>query len=63
MKYITKNKLARTNYFNKEWKKVYVALTRAKKELVLALDHELLSDSDMAVMRDSIGALGFVYHD
>ena len=63
LKYLTKDNLSRANHFNKEWKKVYVALTRAKKRLILALDHDLLSDSDMGVVRDSIGALGFVYHD
>ena len=63
LKYLTKNKLSQANHFNKEWKKIYVALTRAKKRLVLALDHELLSNVDMMVIRDSIGVLGFVYHD
>lgn len=62
LKYLTKNNLSKANEFNKEWKKVYVALTRAKKRLVLALDHNLLSDFDMSVVKDSIGALGFVYH-
>ena len=43
--------------------KIYVALTRAKQRLVLALDHDLLAGCDMNAVRDSIGALGFVYHD
>lgn len=63
LKYLTKNGLTKTNHFNKEWKKIYVALTRAKRRLVLALDHALLTGADMAAVRDSIGALGFVVHD
>ncbi|MFA0389969.1 UvrD-helicase domain-containing protein [Vibrio splendidus] len=63
LKYLTKDGLVADNHFNKEWKRIYVALTRVKQRLVLALDHDLLSDSDMGVVRDSIGALGFVYHD
>ncbi len=63
LKYLTQDGISKANRFNKEWKKVYVALTRAKKRLVLALDHDLLAKEDMAAVRSSIGALGFVYHD
>ncbi|HBC2061700.1 TPA: DEAD/DEAH box helicase [Vibrio cholerae] len=63
LKYLTQNAISEANRFNKEWKKVYVALTRAKKRLVLALDHELLAKEDMAAVRDSIGELGFVTHN
>lgn len=63
LKYLTKEKLSQASHFNKEWKKIYVALTRAKKRLVLALDHELLAGYDMDAVRDSLGALGFVNHD
>ncbi len=63
LRYLLKENLGADNHFNKEWKKVYVALTRAKQRLVLALDHKLLSSSDLSAVRDSIGALGFVYHD
>lgn len=63
LKYLTQNGINKEKQFNKEWKRVYVALTRAKKRLVLALDHELLAKEDMAAVRDSIGELGFVSHD
>ncbi|EGR3236939.1 TPA: UvrD-helicase domain-containing protein [Vibrio parahaemolyticus] len=63
LKYLTQNGISEANRFNKEWKKVYVALTRAKKRLVLALDHDLLAKEDMAAVRDSIGKLGFVTHN
>lgn len=62
LKYLTQNGISKENRFNKEWKKVYVALTRAKKRLVLALDHDLLDKEDLAAVRDSIGELGFVAH-
>ena len=63
LKYLTQNGIGKANRFNKEWKRVYVALTRAKKRLVLALDHDLLAKEDMVAVRDSIGELGFIYHD
>lgn len=63
LKYLTQNGISKANQFNKEWKKIYVALTRAKKRLVLALDHDLLAKEDMAAVRDSIGELGFVTHN
>lgn len=62
LKYLTKNGIKEDDYFNKEWKKVYVALTRAKHRLVLALDHDLLLASDIEAVRSSISELGFVYH-
>lgn len=63
LKYLTKDNLKSADLFNKEWKRIYVALTRAKQRLVLALDHELLSGSDISVVRDFIIPLGFAYHD
>lgn len=63
MKYLTQNDIAEVNRFNKEWKRVYVALTRAKKRLVLALDHDLLAKENMVVVRSLISELGFVSHD
>lgn len=63
LKYLTQNGISKANRFNKEWKKIYVALTRAKKRLVLALDHDLLAKEDMAAVRDAIGELGFVTHN
>jgi hypothetical protein len=63
LKYLTQNGIGNADRFNKEWKRVYVALTRAKKRVVLALDHSLLAGCDMDAVRNSIGILGFVYHD
>ncbi len=62
LKYLTKKNLSHADHFNKEWKRTYVALTRAKRKLVLALDHDLLTGVNITAVRDSIGALGFIYH-
>ena len=47
-----------SKHFNKEWKKIYVALTRAKKLLILALDHKLLKKQNIASIKDAIENLG-----
>ena len=62
MKYLLKLDLKAESHFNKEWKKVYVALTRAKQRLVLALDHELLSSSDIEAVKSELERLGFEGH-
>jgi len=38
-------------YFNTIWKKLYVALTRAKKELILVIDHELFIKQDVSEVK------------
>ncbi|ELW7380150.1 MULTISPECIES: UvrD-helicase domain-containing protein [Yersinia] len=62
IKYLFTDSLPNEYHFNKEWKRMYVALTRAKKRLVFALDHELLERVDIISVRESIEALGFKYH-
>ncbi|MEQ9942787.1 UvrD-helicase domain-containing protein [Pectobacterium aroidearum] len=59
LRYLLKINLNKDDYFNKEWKKVYVALTRAKQRLVLALDHELLSSVDIEKIKNELETLGF----
>jgi len=63
LKYLFKNKLKPVEHFNKEWKKIYVALTRTKQRLVLALDHKLLTESEIEVIKKSIESLGFLSHN
>lgn len=63
VRYLFTNELHAINHFNKEWKRMYVALTRAKQRLVLALDYELLTEYDIARVKKSIKELGFVHHD
>ncbi|EOZ9397188.1 TPA: hypothetical protein NPM51_003589 [Enterobacter hormaechei] len=62
LKYFLRMDLKKDEYFNKEWKKVYVALTRAKQRLILALDHELLSGIDIEKLKIQLEKLGFEKH-
>ena len=62
LKYLLKDNLKAENYFNKEWKRVYVALTRTKQRLVLALDHELLPRVDIEAVKIELERLGFERH-
>lgn len=41
---------------------MYVALTRAKQRLILALDHELLSGIDIEKLKIQLEKLGFEKH-
>ncbi|ENQ8617110.1 UvrD-helicase domain-containing protein [Vibrio fluvialis] len=63
LNYLTKMGLTEANYFNKEWKRIYVALTRAKRRLVLALDEDILVGVNIKVAKDSLERLGFIPHD
>ena len=45
-KYLFKQELNDDQEFNKEWKKVYVALTRCSKDLVFVFDHNLFTHSE-----------------
>lgn len=58
LKYFLQEEIEEGKRFNKEWKKIYVALTRAKKELVLALDHDLLCDLNIKSVKKSLENLG-----
>jgi superfamily I DNA/RNA helicase len=41
-------------YFNKVWKQLYVALTRAKKELILVVDHDLFSKHEIKDVKSNL---------
>ena len=60
-RYLTQTGLKSTQRFNKEWKKVYVVLTRAKKEFIVVLDHGLFKGKDLSVdeVRRGLLAAGF----
>lgn len=60
-KYLTQRGLNSTQKFNKEWKKIYVALTRPKKEFIAVIDHELFNGKDVSVddVRKGLLAAGF----
>jgi hypothetical protein len=61
-KYLTKLNLRAGDEFNKEWKKIYVAITRTTREFVVAIDRELFAgtaiDPDIAISR--LVEMGFV---
>jgi hypothetical protein len=44
--------------YNKEWKRIYVALTRSQDELFLVLDHNLLNSEEIARAKISFATLG-----
>lgn len=60
-KYLTQSDLKSSQKFNKEWKKIYVALTRPKKEFIAVIDHELFSGKEISVddVRKGLLAAGF----
>lgn len=60
-KYMSQLDLNHTQKFNKEWKKIYVALTRPKKEFIAVIDHELFSGKDISVdeVRKGLLVAGF----
>ena len=43
---------------NKIWKKLYVALTRSSKELIFALDKELLPKQDFNILKTKFETMG-----
>jgi superfamily I DNA/RNA helicase len=56
--YFIQKNLKDEQYFNKEWKKLYVALTRTKRELILVLDHKLFPKHNMESVKGSLESLG-----
>ncbi|MEH5250998.1 UvrD-helicase domain-containing protein [Klebsiella variicola] len=48
-----------SSYYNKEWMRMYVALTRTKRELTLAIDHSLFLPEEIAPLIEKIELLGF----
>ncbi len=58
LNYFLQENLTKKQKFNKEWKRVYVALTRAKQELIFVLDHDLLKDKNIDEIKASLEALG-----
>lgn len=49
-----------SSYYNKEWMRIYVALTRSKRELTLAVDHTLFLEEEIRPLIEKIELLGFV---
>jgi superfamily I DNA/RNA helicase len=59
-KYLMQTTLSPSDKFNKEWKRVYVALTRAKREIMIALDHTVFATHDISTIKADIESLGFI---
>lgn len=51
--------LTQAEKYNKVWKLVYVALTRAKKQLIFVIDPEILTGIELSGVRREIEAKGF----
>ena len=58
-KYFMQTGLTQAEKHNKIWKLVYVALTRAKKQLIFVIDPEILTGIDVNEVRSKIEAKGF----
>jgi len=59
-KYLVKDKLKPVDVYNRTWNMVYVALTRSRSELVIAIDKALFTDDPSADdIVTGIEALGF----
>ncbi|WGL95109.1 hypothetical protein [Arsenophonus nasoniae] len=59
LKYFLVIDLKKNQFFNKEWKKIYVALTRPKKKMVLVIEHELLANYNLKEIKQKIKNFGF----
>lgn len=60
-KYLIQESLQAKQYHNKEWNRIYVALTRAKRRFIVAIDHSLFESQKYGVddVRDNLVKLGF----
>jgi superfamily I DNA/RNA helicase len=58
-KYFLQSNLSKTEEYNKVWKLVYVALTRAKKQLIFVIDPDILVGLDLNEVRREIASKGF----
>jgi hypothetical protein len=58
-KYFLQSGLTEANKFNKVWKLVYVALTRAKKQLFFVLDPDVLNGIDIGDIKTELERRGF----
>lgn len=58
-KYFMQQGLSNSERFNKVWKQVYVAITRAKRQLIFVIDPVILPDLDLSLIKTSIESKGF----
>lgn len=63
-KFLTKENLGNSDKYNKTWNTVYVALTRAKSELIIAIDHRLFDGKRPIIdVITGLERLGFKKHE
>lgn len=55
-KYLIKD-IPKANHNNKNWNKLYVALTRSSGNLILLIDKELFPNIDLAVIESNFSKL------
>ena len=60
--YFLNDDLETSKIFNKEWKRVYVALTRSQDQLYLVLDHNLLDDEEIDRAKRAFLTVGINRH-
>jgi superfamily I DNA/RNA helicase len=60
--YLKQTDLKEENKFNKIWKQVYVALTRAKKNVIIVLDVDIFSINKIKEIKTELENLGFIPH-
>jgi len=63
LSYFLIDDLADEKKFNKEWKRIYVALTRSEDALYLVLDQNLLTNKEIDRARFAFRTLGIVKYD
>jgi superfamily I DNA/RNA helicase len=57
-KYLLQNELKEDMKFNKEWKKMYVALTRTRDQLVFVIDHDIFKSLNIKDVVNNIEKMG-----
>jgi superfamily I DNA/RNA helicase len=61
--YLRQTDLKEENKFNKIWKRVYVALTRAKKNVIIVLDFDIFSKNKIKEIKKELVDLDFIPHE
>ena len=62
LNYLIRDNLEVDKQFNKEWKQMYVAITRATKFFVVAIELELFKSTDITIpsIKEAVEGLGFI---
>lgn len=55
--YLTKGNIQKKQIFNKEWKKIYVALTRTTNRLLLVIDHDIFQKQNIERIKNELNKM------